>query len=280
MNSPDDILWNPIDAFKDHKVLVFDLISMQTATDFCHYPELNAEPLSLELNFIFPLKSVTALNILGERVGSDVVDTFGVVGKISEIDSVSLQQIFNRIPLLKCRYYGSFLSELDPIVENDTFALINTQSSSMQGEHWIMTATTCHKLCCADSPGRPSFFKLQYKQMMPEPLQSRPNVCGFCTINEAVKICFCPWDGGSKLHFRPRIVWGTILIGSLVFKIVAPGSSGGNYGTSPNLRVQEKLVKFWQGSQNTWFRSAKFFWEFFSNSTFNLFRDLRDVVLS
>ena len=32
-----------------------------------------------------------------------------------------------------------------------------------------------------------------------------------------VRICFCPWDGGSKLHFRSRIVRGAILIGSLVF---------------------------------------------------------------
>ena len=56
------------------------------------------------------------------------------------------------------------------------------QPSNMQGEHWIMIANSCHKLYFADSLGRPTFFKQQYKQMMPEPLQLRSNVCCFYTI--------------------------------------------------------------------------------------------------
>ena len=36
----DDIPSIPIDDFKDHYVLVFDLTSMQDATENCHYPEL------------------------------------------------------------------------------------------------------------------------------------------------------------------------------------------------------------------------------------------------
>ena len=40
MNFQDDIPSIPIDNFKDHYVLVFDLTSMQDATENCHYPEL------------------------------------------------------------------------------------------------------------------------------------------------------------------------------------------------------------------------------------------------
>ena len=56
MNFQDDIPSIPIDNFKDHYVLVFDLTSMQDATENCHYPELVGEPLRLELNFTFPLE--------------------------------------------------------------------------------------------------------------------------------------------------------------------------------------------------------------------------------
>ena len=96
----------------------------------------------------------------------------------------ALQQLINRIPLLKFRYLGSFPSDYVPTLDNDTFAIINTQPSNMQGEHWIMIANSRQKLYFADSLGRKkySFFKQQYEQMMPEPLQSHPSVCGFYTI--------------------------------------------------------------------------------------------------
>ena len=81
MNFQDDIPSIPIDNFKDHYVLVFDLTSMQDATENCHYPELVGEPLRLELNFTFPLEHVTELIVLGERMSSVAVDRFGVVGK-------------------------------------------------------------------------------------------------------------------------------------------------------------------------------------------------------
>ena len=81
MKSQDDIPSIPIDNFKDHYVLVLDMTSMQDATEHFHYPELVGEPLRLELNFTFPLKNVTELNILGERMSSVAVDKFGVVGK-------------------------------------------------------------------------------------------------------------------------------------------------------------------------------------------------------
>ena len=70
-----------VDNFKDHYVLVFNLTLMQDATENYHYPELDGEPLRLELNFTFPLKHVTELIVLGELMSSAAVDKFGVVGK-------------------------------------------------------------------------------------------------------------------------------------------------------------------------------------------------------
>ena len=51
------------------------------------------------------------------------------------MDNFALQQIIDRIPLLKFRYLGSFPSDHVPTPDNDTFAIINTQPSNMQGEH-------------------------------------------------------------------------------------------------------------------------------------------------
>ena len=81
-NFQDNIPSFPIDNFKDHWVLVFDLTSMQDATENCPYPELVEEPLRLKLNFTCPLEHVTELIVLGERVSSYAVDKFGVVEKI------------------------------------------------------------------------------------------------------------------------------------------------------------------------------------------------------
>ena len=81
MKFQDDIPSIPIDDFKDHYVLVFDLTSMQDATANCHYLELVGEPLRLELSFTHRFKSNTELIVLGERTSSVAVDKFGVVGK-------------------------------------------------------------------------------------------------------------------------------------------------------------------------------------------------------
>ena len=80
-NFQDDIPSIPIDSFKNHYVQVFDLTSMQDATEKCRYPELFGEPLRLELNFTFPQEHVTELIVLEERMSSVAVDKFGVVGK-------------------------------------------------------------------------------------------------------------------------------------------------------------------------------------------------------
>ena len=79
MNLQDDTPSIPIDNFKDHYVLVFDLTSMQDATEYCQYPELVGEPLRLELNFSFPLEHFPELIVLGKRMPSVAVDKFGFV---------------------------------------------------------------------------------------------------------------------------------------------------------------------------------------------------------
>ena len=72
------------------------------------------------------------------------------------MDNVSLQEIINRIPILKYWYRGSFPSDYVTTLDNCTFAIINTQPSNMQGEHWMMVADSCQKLYFADSLGRKS----------------------------------------------------------------------------------------------------------------------------
>ena len=81
MNFQDDTPLIPIDKFKNHHVVVFDITLIQDATENCLYPQLVVEPLMLELNFTFPLGHVTELIVLGERMSSVEVDKFGVVGK-------------------------------------------------------------------------------------------------------------------------------------------------------------------------------------------------------
>ena len=62
MNFQDDIPTIPIDDFIDHYVLVFDLTSIQDATENCHHLEFVGEPLRLELTLPIFLK--TLLNSL------------------------------------------------------------------------------------------------------------------------------------------------------------------------------------------------------------------------
>ena len=62
-----------------------------------------------------------------------------------------LQHINNRILQLKYRYRGSFPSEYVPTLDNDNFAIINTQPSNMQGEQWKLSAKFRHEMYFADS---------------------------------------------------------------------------------------------------------------------------------
>ena len=71
LNSQGDISI-PFDNFKDHHLLVFDLTSMQDATENCHYPEL----IGLELSFTFSLEHASELILLGERMSPVAVYKF------------------------------------------------------------------------------------------------------------------------------------------------------------------------------------------------------------
>ena len=81
MNFQDDIPSIPVDNFKDHYVLVFDLTSMQDASELCHYPELIGETLRLEIYFSSPIEKVTNFFVLGERMSSVAVDKFRFMGR-------------------------------------------------------------------------------------------------------------------------------------------------------------------------------------------------------
>ena len=118
------------------------------------------------------------------------------------MDNLALQQNINRILLLKIRYLGSFPSDYVPTLDNDTFAIINTQPSKVQGEHWIMIANFQHELYFADSLGRKgySFLKQHYKQMMPAPLQSHPILCGFYTIYAAFHLLKFRQEENTGVH--------------------------------------------------------------------------------
>ena len=113
------------------------------------------------------------------------------------MDNFALQQMNNRIPMLKFWYLGSCPSDYVPTLDNDTFAIINMQPSNMQGEHWITIANFRHELNFADSLGCKGYSFLNNnnqhyndastptvspKQMMQAPLQSHPSVCSFYTI--------------------------------------------------------------------------------------------------
>ena len=51
------------------------------------------------------------------------------------MDKFARQQIINRIPRLEFRYLGLFSLDYVPTLDKDTFGIINTQPSNMQGEH-------------------------------------------------------------------------------------------------------------------------------------------------
>ena len=79
--------------------------------------------------------------------------------------------------------------------------------------------------------------------------------------------------------FRMRITLGVVLIRSLVFHVcVSPYSRNGS-GVRPYLWVQEKFVWFRQSTQNARLCPAELLGQFFSDSAFNLLRNLCDTFL-
>ena len=115
---------------------MFDLTCFQGAAESFHYQELAGDPLKMELSFTFPLAHVTKLLVLGEGKYSVAVNKFGVLPRRVQ-NGKCFSPAINRFPLLKFRYLGDFSSDHVSTLDNDTFAIINTQTSSVQGKHLI-----------------------------------------------------------------------------------------------------------------------------------------------
>ena len=79
--------------------------------------------------------------------------------------------------------------------------------------------------------------------------------------------------------FRMRITLGIVLIRSLVFYACVPECSRNGSGVRPYLWVQEKFVYFRQSTQNAGLCPAELLRQLFSDSAFNLLRNLCDIFL-
>ena len=146
LNFQEDIPSIPIDNFKDHYVLILDLTSKQDATENCHYHEWLENHWSWTEFLVFLWNTLlNSLSWENECLRLQLT-SLTLLEEISKLDSISRQQIFNRIPLLKYQHPGSSPSDYVPTLDNDTFVIINTQPSNMQGEFWIMTANSCQNL--------------------------------------------------------------------------------------------------------------------------------------
>ena len=71
----------PMEDFQNYYTLVFDLTSLQDASEQLQYTELGGESLKLEMYFQFPLEQVTELIVLGERLTNVHNDKIGTIAK-------------------------------------------------------------------------------------------------------------------------------------------------------------------------------------------------------
>ena len=67
----------PIEDFRNHYILVFDLTSLQDAVERLHYPKLSGESLRLEILFHFLLEQLTEVIVLGDvQIGKIITVAF------------------------------------------------------------------------------------------------------------------------------------------------------------------------------------------------------------
>ena len=101
--------------------------------------------------------------------------------RIFELDNVAFRQNVKFILLFTRQYLGSFPSGLISTLPNEIFAIRKTQLSKMQGDPCKIIADSPRKVSFPDSLRREKYnsVKQHYKQMIPEPLQSLLNFCGF-----------------------------------------------------------------------------------------------------
>ena len=160
-------------------------LNVQFIQGFCEKLYSSTNLLSLNSVFLNNIRSKQYKGASGEGSAS-VQDAAGVTE--SDCEHILCLAFLSWGRLLLLRSFNIWIpSDYIPTLVNDTFAIINTQSSNMQGEHRIMIAKFRHELYFADSLGCKgySFLNKHYNQMMPAPLQSHSSVCGFCRLYAA-----------------------------------------------------------------------------------------------
>ena len=70
IQSNEDLPAFPMEDFQNHYILVFDLTSLQDASEQLHYPELSGERLRLIVFFQFPLEQATERIVLGKKLSN------------------------------------------------------------------------------------------------------------------------------------------------------------------------------------------------------------------
>ena len=71
----------PTHQFQNPYLLVFDLTSLQDGGESIYYPEISVESNQLEMFNDRPIKNVTEIIVLGDRMRTVKTDQFGTVAK-------------------------------------------------------------------------------------------------------------------------------------------------------------------------------------------------------
>lgn len=105
------------------------------------------------------------------------------------MDNEALTQIINKIPELKHKYLGTYPANFVPQLLRNSFAIINTDPSAMEGSHWILLADKNGVIYYGDSMGQLlsvyKHIKIPYKNvkyLVNEQLQKEESLCGFYCI--------------------------------------------------------------------------------------------------
>ena len=84
------------------------------------------------------------------------------------MDATAINNIVNKCALLKHKYVGSFPADnFPPLVFNNSFIIVNTDSLYKPGQHWILLARKGNRIFFGDSLGNQiSDYSLIYKRFM------------------------------------------------------------------------------------------------------------------
>ena len=102
------------------------------------------------------------------------------------MDNKALAQIISNVSELKYKFVGSFAADQVPPLYRNSFVIINTDPSFMEGTHWIMLANKEGTIYYGDALGQPlSSYKyvktMKVKQLVYSTIQTLP-LCGFYCI--------------------------------------------------------------------------------------------------